>query len=135
MHPQTFFHCFLLGLAAAIISVTMIVIMAKEPILNWWFRIGEKYGKTIIDGMEHEYWFYRPIWGCEKCFAGQLALWVYFFSHITANDPADWSEHGWFSLPQYNIFNHILTVCVAILSSVILSSHIQKTINENDNRL
>lgn len=128
----SFLSALCIGIGCAVISVTMIVIMSNEPILNWWFKLGEKYGKDIIQGMEHERWFYRPIWGCEKCFAGQLALWFYFFGHIKANSPMDWQDMGWFNFPGYSLFNHITTTCVAIFTAVILSHIINKIKNDNE---
>jgi hypothetical protein len=131
MHHTHFISSVLLGVACSIIGVTINVIMAKEAIANWWFRFGEKVGKDIVQGQEQERWFYRPIWGCEKCFSGQLALWIYFFSHIHGNSPVDWQDNGWFSLPGYSIFSHILAVCTAIFTAVIFS-HIINKIKEND---
>lgn len=43
-------------------------ILAYEPILNWWFRFGNKYEKK---------WFFKPIWGCHLCIGGQFGLWLY----------------------------------------------------------
>lgn len=78
----------------------------------------------MVGNAMKEKWFYRPIWGCEKCFAGQLTLWIYFFSHIKAVDPVDWAEEGWFNFPGYNLLHHLLAVAIAILSSVIISFYI-----------
>lgn len=62
-----FIYSFLLAVTAYIYRN----FLADEPILNWWFKIGDKY---------HGRWFYKPIWGCEFCFAGQLALWTYLLN-------------------------------------------------------
>jgi hypothetical protein len=61
---------------AALIGLFSVVyryILAYEQILNWWFKIGMRYEKR---------WFYKPIWGCEMCIAGQAALWLYFFTSL-----------------------------------------------------
>lgn len=121
MATAMFLHAFLLGIAGAIMGVTVNVIMPNEKILNWWFRIGEKVGKEIVHGQEKERLIFRPIWGCEKCFSGQLAFWIYFFSHIRPNEPIYWEANGWFSFPGYSLIEHALAVCTAILSAVILS--------------
>lgn len=110
MSIAEFFIAFFFGIACAIISVCTIVVMAKEPILNWWFRLGNFVGIKVRSGMEVERWFFRPIWGCEKCFAGQLALWLYL----------------WFTFDDYNFFFHVLTICTAILSAVFISHLITK---------
>ena len=129
MHTHSFISALCLGLACSIIGVVINVIMPKEGILNWWFRFGEKYFKEIVAGEEKERLLFRPIWGCEKCFSGQLALWIYFFSHIKGNNPVDWHTTGWFSFPGYSLLEHILAVCIAILSAVILSFFIHKIKN------
>ena len=121
MHTHIFIQALCLGLSCAFIGVTINVIMPNEKILNWWFQIGEKIGKEIVHGKERERLIYRPIWGCEKCFSGQLALWIYLFSHIKANDPTMWDAVGWFSFPGYSFFGHILSVCIAIFTAVIFS--------------
>lgn len=132
MNTHIFLSSLWLGLASAIISVVINVIMPNEPILNWWFRFGEKYGKEIVHNKERERLIYRPIWGCEKCFSGQIAFWVYFFSHVTANMPVEWQERGWFDFPGYNIFSHIFAVCTAIFTAVIFSHYINKIKDANN---
>lgn len=137
MDPLLFISCLCLGIAAAVISVTVIVIMPLEPILNWWFRIGEKYGKRTANGYELERWFYRPIWGCEKCFAGQLGLWGYLLAHIRAqggqNGHISGINVGWPTMAGYSLFCHLLTVSAAIMAAVIISSFIKsKTTHESD---
>lgn len=64
------------SIAIAIIAIVYRRILAYEPILNWWFKLGMKFSN---------YFFYKPIWGCEKCFAGQLALWTYLLNAIFIN--------------------------------------------------
>lgn len=98
-----------LGFACALFSVNLIVILAHEPIANWWFRFGQRVGVKIVKHGEFEQeverWFYKPIWGCEKCFAGQLALWLYLR----------------FNWQQYSLFYHLLTIALAITFAVIIS--------------
>jgi hypothetical protein len=65
----------LYGFLIAVFAVSYRLVMAYEPILNWWFRFGLNYSNRF---------FYRPIWGCEKCFAGQIAFWTYLFSWISS---------------------------------------------------
>ncbi len=56
-------------LTIILISITATVyinILSQEKILNWWFMFGLRF---------EDKFFYKPIWACEKCFAGQLAFW------------------------------------------------------------
>lgn len=65
-----------LYLFSAVIGLFAVVyryILAYEEILAWWFRFGARF---------ENYWFWKPVWGCELCIAGQLALWTYVFSWI-----------------------------------------------------
>lgn len=48
-------------------------ILAYEPILNWWFKFGSRYESRF---------FYKPIWGCELCISGQVALWLYLLTSL-----------------------------------------------------
>lgn len=56
----------MVGISAGIIGPVYRHVLAYEIVLNWWYRIGQRWEKR---------WFFRPIWGCEKCVAGQIALW------------------------------------------------------------
>lgn len=127
-----------IGTLCAIVSVTMLVVLKNEPILNWWFRFGETVGKYEKDKREAERWFYKPIWGCEKCFAGQLAFWFYIFSclHMEAYCKPIPPEGGvpfpaWqitkFVLEGYNPLGHIGAICTAILLAVFLSYKINQS--------
>lgn len=49
-------------------------VLSHEEVLNWWFRFGARY-----EGR----WFWKPIWGCQNCIAGQWALWFYIFRVIS----------------------------------------------------
>lgn len=67
---------------AALIAVFAIVyrhILAEQPVLNWWFVWGDRFENK---------WFYKPIWGCELCISGQIALWTYALN---------WLNYGYFS--------------------------------------
>ena len=110
-------------LYAALIAVFAVVyrlILAYEPILNWWFMFGAKFEKRF---------FYRPIWGCEKCLAGQIAFWTYLFgwiaSYLNTNSPF-WS-FLFKLIPQYqqNDFN-VLNGLIFVFVSVFLAKSIAK---------
>ena len=66
----------LYGFLIAVFSVSYRLILAYQPVLSWWFQFGMRY---------NDKWFYKPIWGCELCFSGQLALWTYLISWLSVN--------------------------------------------------
>jgi hypothetical protein len=105
----------LVGVAFSIVSVVIHCLINNEPIGNWWFKLGSKLGIKLVDGVEVERWFYRPIWGCEKCFAGQLTLWLYPSVII-----------------HYTAWHHVFAICTAIYITPILVYFINKVKSEND---
>ena len=65
---QKIVEAFVWGLASGLVGVVYRHIIAKEEFFNRWWRYGAKY-----EGR----WFFKPLWSCAHCFAGQLALWSY----------------------------------------------------------
>lgn len=113
-----FIESFLFATAAGISAAVYIKILAYEPPLNWWFRIGQRY---------EDRWFYPPIWGCVKCIAGQIALWSYLLIEVI---PSITVETGAFSPIWYPsladagnpfafLFGLVFTICGAILVGMI----------------
>ena len=104
----------------AVFCVTYRLILAYEPILNWWFMFGAKFEKRF---------FYKPIWGCEKCLAGQIAFWTYLFSWISSylNGNAPFWRFLFNLIPQYHLekFN-VLNWLIFVFLSVFLSKSIAK---------
>lgn len=104
----------------AVFAVTYRLILAYEPILNWWFMFGAKFEKRF---------FYRPIWGCEKCLAGQIAFWTYLFGWIASylNTNAPFWSFLFKLIPQYrqNDFN-VLNGLIFVFVSVFLAKSIAK---------
>jgi hypothetical protein len=103
--------------ACAIMGVVYILILSREPILNWWFRFGARFEGRF---------FWKPIWGCELCFSGQAALWMYIIltgacpclpKHMDAAGVAAWIAAGavW-------LFWLIYTICTAVFMAYILAS-------------
>lgn len=111
---------FLYGIYIAIISVVYRKILAYEPILNWWFMFGSRF-----DGR----FFYRPIWECEKCFAGQIAFWTFAINWILSLNFIGKREISAFLfkiIPQYHtnnfsVFLGLIFVCFTILTTFSLS--------------
>lgn len=60
----------------ACISVVYHSVLRKS-FLSGWFLWG--YNKFGRDENNWKYNIYMPIWGCEKCTAGQIALWTFPF--------------------------------------------------------
>lgn len=69
-------HAFIIGCISWVYHCVL-----REKFLSKWFLFGfRKFGNRE----DWTYWFYEPIFNCEKCFAGQLALWGFFlFDYYT----------------------------------------------------
>lgn len=66
-----------------------------------------------------KHWLFKIIIGCEKCVAGQIALWLYAITHIM-----EYQEY-----PEETPFLHLAFIAFTIfLTSVI--THIHKTIEK-----
>lgn len=63
------------GLAVGILGATYREILAKEETFNRWWIFGARYENR---------WFFRPVWGCGHCFAGQFTLWTWTLFKIVA---------------------------------------------------
>ena len=108
----------------AIIAYVYREFLAHEEILNWWFKFGLKFEKRF---------FYKPIWGCQMCFAGQMALWIYFFNWLSTN--FDTNAPFWrlifffipkYDLVDYNVFLGVFSVSLSVLLTFLLSKTIKK---------
>lgn len=98
----------------AVLAVVYRLILADEPVLNWWFRWGLRYEKR---------WFWKPVWGCELCFAGQVALWTYVLNGIfgvifSGNAPI--SRLVFFVIPKYDLEKISVFSCLIFISLSIL---------------
>lgn len=95
------------------------ILIRPGEVLNWWFVfLSSIFRTTTIEkintekkgmGFEHrtqpveievvkEHWIFKPLVGCSKCVAGQMALWSYLFK-----------------TGPLHIGYHVFTVCLAIL--------------------
>ena len=117
----------LISVWALIIAVVAYVyreILAYEDVLNWWFKFGLRFeGK----------WFYKPVWGCQLCFSGQVALWIYTLNWISTNfnTNAPFWRLIFFFIPKYDIhtfsvFLGVFSVSLSILLTFILTKTIKK---------
>lgn len=112
------------ALIIAVIAYTYKEIIGREDILNWWFKFGLRFENRF---------FYRPIWGCEKCFAGQVAFWIYIFNWLSTNfdTKAPFWRFVFFLIPKYNIetysvFFGVFSVSLSVLLTFLLSKTIKK---------
>ena len=108
----------------AVIAFVYREILSREKILNWWFKFGLKFEKRF---------FYRPIWGCEKCFAGQTALWIFILNWLSTNfnTNAPFWRLVFFFIPKYdietfNVFLGVFSVSLTILLTFLLTKTIKK---------
>lgn len=109
------FDFFLYSILIAIVAVIYRLFLAYEPVLNWWFKIGERYENK---------WFHAPIWGCEFCFAGQVALWVYVLNAIFGvilRETAPISQLIFKVIPNvafsdWSVFSCVIFICLTIFN-------------------
>ena len=108
----------------AIIAYVYREFLAHEEVLNWWFKFGLKFEKRF---------FYKPIWGCQMCFAGQMALWIYFFNWVSSNlnESAPFWRFVFFFIPKYdktdfNVFVGLFSVSLTIFITFLISKTIKK---------
>lgn len=109
---------FIYAIVYAIIANVYISILSKEPILNWWFRFGLRF---------EDRFFWKPLFGCEKCFSGQLAFWIYLFNWINSETyfkPFKTFLNFFFveyQFSEFNVMALILSVSTSVLFAFILS--------------
>lgn len=107
----------LLILYALLIAITAVIyrrFLAHEEIMSWWFRFGDRYFR--------KWFFYKAIWGCEYCFAGQLALWTYLLNALSRVILPEYREISRFIIsviPEYHLenwslFGGVIFVCLTI---------------------
>lgn len=84
------------GLAVALVAYVYAMILTEPGmLLNAWYNfLDVKLGRR-------KHWLFKPLIGCFKCVAGQLALWYYLIYHFNNYDPA----------------THIFIICLAIFAS------------------
>ena len=74
----------------------------KDDLLSKWFAFGyDRFGR--YEGTWKEF-IYKPVWGCQYCTSGQMALWLYFYLF--------WCD--------YQIYYHITFISLTILITAII---------------
>lgn len=109
MIQEIFLITIITGIVSGLNASVYRGILSYEPILNWWFMIGQRYEARA---------FYAIIWGCAKCIAGQIALWSSIAIWIFKGYPLSW-------IPIL-IFATITAVSVAILTAVFIMNLLNK---------
>lgn len=94
--------------AALVASVSWFYhIILKDFLLSGWFEFGyEKFGQ--FSGSWREY-IYKPIWGCQYCTSGQLALWSYLFL-----------------CKDYYLFTHLTFITLTVLITKIIWKYLEE---------
>lgn len=108
----------------AVVAYVYREILAYEKVLNWWFKIGLKY---------EDKWFHAPIWGCQLCFAGQNALWIFIFNWIATNfdTNAPFWRFVFFLIPKYvgvtySLYLGVFSVSLSILFTFLITKILKK---------
>ncbi len=113
-----FIECLFIALGCGIIGAVYRGILAYEPILNWWFKFGNRHFEKR--------WFYAPVWGCVKCITGQIALWSFTFLEIIPLI----LEKNTGILEIFGLFFGLLfSICGSILIAIVLAPIISKLEN------
>lgn len=107
-------HLFIYALIIAIAAVIYRRFLSHEEVLSWWFQYGLKYEKR---------WFWKPVWGCEFCIAGQIALWTYVLNWVfgvVLRANATFSRLIFALIPEYHfldwsVFSGVFFVCLTLL--------------------
>lgn len=121
------FDCILWGASCGIIGAVYREILAYETGFTLWWKFGSRFENK---------WFFRPVWGCAHCFAGQLAAWTFFLLRILpaaialAGQISRNAVKPWFCIVQAatGLFCLILTISAAILTAKVLSWYFQNKI-------
>lgn len=113
------------GLAVGILGATYREILAKEETFTKWWQFGARYENR---------WFFKPVWGCGHCFAGQFSLWTWMAFKILAPVVKVWGLPGrfWPRWQHYtfqgmaSVLGLILAVGVSIFVAKVLIFILQK---------
>jgi len=81
--------------AVAIVAYVFVILTSPGMIFYFYYK--------LIDKIKYDFIF-KPLGGCNLCFAGQLALWFYLIKHFHS----------------YNFFEHIFFISGTILTVMIL---------------
>lgn len=109
-------YAVLIGVAASVYKNVLLY----EDVLKWWVKIGQK---------RKEKFYYKPLWGCDKCFAGQLCLWFILLNAVFYLQIPFLSNVIKITIPiinheDLNALNLFIMICVSILTTILTSRKI-----------
>ena len=123
-----------LALMSAVIAVTYMLILLREKLFRPWAMLGAKHG-VILDKqgglLRYRFW-YKPLFQCEKCLAGQLGLWSYLLIWLRVKTHVWFYVAGYkvpgitFDFSVYYLYGHAYTICASIFFAVLLARIINK---------
>lgn len=93
----------ILSIKIAVISILYLVVLPQEKPFNKWYLWGYKWLNNT--------WLYKPIFVCEKCFAGQISLWYYLVFHV------EHIKRFTFRFVDYSFLDHIFFVALTVITS------------------
>jgi hypothetical protein len=112
------FDLFVFALCLALVAVTWAVVLVDDGMLLQPVQRHFRWSYRTQTGDElDEQWWFKPLWGCFKCVAGQLGLWGYLVRLIRQTHP-DTLQQFW---AAYSPWQHVLTVCATIFFACILN--------------
>lgn len=104
-----------LALLIAIFAFTYSYLLTEEnQIFNNLYNALES---LLTDANGKTHWLFNVLIGCEKCVAGQIALWIYFSQNI----------FGYILDPFHTILNHLFFVTTAIFFTALIKNIYIKT--------
>ena len=104
-----------LALLIAILAFTYSYLLTEEKqIFN---RLYNALESLLTDANGRIHWLFNVLIGCEKCVAGQIALWIYFSQNI----------FGYILDPFQTILNHLFFVAFTIFFTALIKNIYIKT--------
>lgn len=114
---------FVVSFCVGLVALVYCVILPHETIGNKWYR----FLKWITKGNKY---LFKPLIDCSKCFAGQVALWGYFFTFNHISFVEHWHmfhvEHIERWGQNYTVPEHVLFVFTSIFFADRLTNYYDK---------
>lgn len=113
---ELLFYAILIGITASVYRH----ILLKTDALAWWLKVGHRYmGKMWA----------KPIWFCDKCISGQLALWFLILNVLFRLKTPILSDLIIFVIPiveneDINALNGFILISISVLTTTIISKKI-----------
>lgn len=110
---ELLFYAVLIGVSASVYRN----ILLYTDALQWWVKIGQKYADKAWS---------KPIWFCDKCISGQLALWFIILNSLFALKLPYLNSFIYFLCPiieqnNLNVLNGFILISMTILITTITS--------------